>query len=126
MRLDRPVFKDNLVGALFGAANLFGRKALCLKVDGAALFAHVERYGRQLEQLHEGRREHMLPRVLLQVVSPPLDIDKAAHAHRVFDGRRRCTARACSSSGAGSITCNTSPLASSSSTSLTRNLGRSG
>ena len=54
MRLDRPVFEDNLVGALFSAANLLGREALGLKVDGATLFAHVERRGRQLEQLHEG------------------------------------------------------------------------
>ena len=28
----------------------------------------------------------MLPGVLLQVVPPPLDVDKTAHAHRVFAG----------------------------------------
>ena len=63
MRLDRPVLKDNLIGALFGAANLFGRKtfciafciAFCINVDGAAFLAHVKRNRRQLEQLHESR-----------------------------------------------------------------------
>ena len=77
--LHSPVFCDDFVGQSLHRQQLFRADGAGREVDGTVLVAHVERYRRHVIQLLEGRRQHMLARMLLHVVAPTLAIDHAAY-----------------------------------------------
>ncbi len=60
------------------ARNCCGLIDISGEIDGAALVAHVKRDGREVVELLEGGRQHVLAGVLLHVVATALDIDRAA------------------------------------------------
>ncbi len=73
----RPVVEDNFVGQLLGRRDLRGRERVGREIDGATLIAHVKRHSCKTVELFKCGRQHVLARVLLHVIAPPLDVDGA-------------------------------------------------
>ena len=83
------------------------------EIDGAALIAHVERDGREVVELLEGRREHMLAGVLLHVIATAVGVDGSS-----------ITVPGCKPGRVASTKCSTSPVCSSSATLIDAELAR--
>jgi hypothetical protein len=87
MHRDRPVLKDDLVGAPLGrqhrprlhcSAFQIARE-IALQIDGRALRAQVEADGMQREHLLEDGRKQVLAGMLLHVVQTAVPVDGARH-----------------------------------------------
>ena len=56
------------------------------EIDRGCVRAQVESHRAYPEQPIEGRRKHVLPRVLLHVIEPPRPVDRAAHVRPAVEG----------------------------------------
>lgn len=70
-----------------GLLDSFISRVVEFDINLALVFQHAEAARRRIEQIYEGSRQNMLPRMLLQVIEPPQPIDLAAHP--VANFRRR-------------------------------------
>ena len=73
----RTVLSNHFIGQQLCFLCLCGGKTGSLQVDGAAFFAHVETDGGHIEKFYERGGEHMLPGVLLHVVTTANGINAA-------------------------------------------------
>ena len=87
--LDRTVLEDDLVRQFLRRLQLRGTDLFGREVDGAGFLSHVKRHRRITEQLLKGRREDMLPRVLLHVIATSGGIDFAANRDAGLQPTRR-------------------------------------
>src|ERR1041385_4933696 len=75
----RTVFSNHLIGQPLGLLCLRRGKAGGFKINGAALFTHVEADGGHIKELNESGGEHMLAGMLLHMIAPADSIDSAPH-----------------------------------------------
>ena len=64
---DRPILKDNFIGAPLGLAKLL-RLQRAGNIDGARFRAQMKTDGRRVEHFNQHRRQQMLAGVLLHVI----------------------------------------------------------
>src|ERR1017187_10494571 len=79
--LQRTIFGDDLVGQPLGGFQLFWVEGIGGEIDGAEVIAHVERDSGEAVEPFEGGGEHMLPRMLLHVVTAASGIDFATNRY---------------------------------------------
>src|SRR5690349_19762640 len=73
--IDETILQDDFVGETLSGFDLFLGQAQSIKVDGAIIVGHVERYRGHVKKPHESSGQYMLPRMLLHVIAPPNNVD---------------------------------------------------
>jgi len=73
--IDGTILQDDFVGETLSGFDLFLGQAQSIKVDGAIIVGHVERYRRHIEEADESGGQDVLSRMLLHVIAPPDNVD---------------------------------------------------